>query len=73
MTNNTNSQHRKSVADTDSNPRANKKLTQTNSRLSTLSNATKNTDVTYASSTNIRRPEQTQRKNNIRTFSGGFS
>jgi hypothetical protein len=73
MTNNTNSQHRKSVADTDNNPRVNKKLTQTNSRLSTLSNATKTTDVTYASSTNIHRPERTHRKNNIRTFSGGFS
>ena len=71
MTNNTNSQRRQSVLDsTDNNSRSNRKLAQTNSRLSTLSNATKTTDMTCVSNNSIRRPERNQRKNNIRTFSG---
>jgi hypothetical protein len=71
MTNNTNSQRRQSVLDsTDNNSRSNRKLAQTNSRLSTLSNATKTTDMTYVSNNSIHRPERNQRKNNIRTFSG---
>lgn len=67
MTNNTNSQRRQSVVGPESKSGTNRKLTQTNSRLSNLSNATKTTETTIVP--NNRLPERMQRRN-LRTFSG---
>lgn len=70
MTNNTNSQRRQSVVGPESKSGTNRKLTQTNSRLSNLSNATKTTETTIVP--NNRLPERMQRRN-LRTFSGRCS